>query len=103
MVKFLENTFRGVNIALVSELAIMCPRLGMPVWEAIGAAATKPFGYMAFQPGPGLRGHCLPSDPHYLPWRSRLAGDEGKFIAFADEINGGMPRHVVELVRAAAN
>jgi len=103
MVKLFENTFRSVNIALVNELAIMCRRLGMPVWEVIGAAATKPFGYMAFQPGPGIGGHCLPSDPHYLSWRSRLAGYEAKFIAFADEINGGMPRYVVELVRDALN
>jgi UDP-N-acetyl-D-glucosamine dehydrogenase len=103
MVKLFENTFRSVNIALVNELAIMCRRLGMPVWEVIGAAATKPFGYMPFQPGPGIGGHCLPSDPHYLSWRSRLAGYEAKFIAFADEINGGMPRYVVELVRDALN
>jgi UDP-N-acetyl-D-glucosamine dehydrogenase len=103
MVKLFENTFRSVNIALVNELAIMCRRLGMPVWEVIAAAATKPFGYMAFQPGPGIGGHCLPSDPHYLSWRSRLAGYEAKFIAFADEINGGMPRYVVELVRDALN
>jgi UDP-N-acetyl-D-glucosamine dehydrogenase len=102
-VKLFENTFRSVNIALVNELAIMCRRLGMPVWEVIAAAATKPFGYMAFQPGPGIGGHCLPSDPHYLSWRSRLAGYEAKFIAFADEINGGMPRYVVELVRDALN
>ena len=103
MVKLFENTFRSVNIALVNELAIMCRRLGMPVWEVIGAAATKPFGYMPFQPGPGIGGHCLPSDPHYLSWRTRLAGYEAKFIAFADEINGGMPRYVVELVNDALN
>ena len=103
MVKLFENTFRSVNIALVNELAIMCRRLGMPVWEVIGAAATKPFGFMPFQPGPGIGGHCLPSDPHYLSWRTRLAGYEAKFIAFADEINGGMPRYVVELVRDALN
>jgi UDP-N-acetyl-D-glucosamine dehydrogenase len=103
MVKLFENTFRSVNIALVNELAIMCRRLGMPVWEVIGAAATKPFGFMPFFPGPGIGGHCLPSDPHYLSWRTRLAGYEAKFIAFADEINGRMPRYVVELVGDALN
>jgi UDP-N-acetyl-D-glucosamine dehydrogenase len=103
MVKLFENTFRSVNIALVNELAIMCRRLGMPVWEVIGAAATKPFGFMPFSPGPGIGGHCLPSDPHYLSWRTRLAGYEAKFIAFADEINGGMPRYVVQLVTDALN
>jgi UDP-N-acetyl-D-glucosamine dehydrogenase len=103
MVKLFENTFRSVNIALVNELAIMCRRLGMSVWEVIGAAATKPFGFMPFLPGPGIGGHCLPSDPHYLSWRTRLAGYEAKFIAFADEINGGMPRYVVQLVTDALN
>jgi UDP-N-acetyl-D-glucosamine dehydrogenase len=103
MVKLFENTFRSVNIALVNELAIMCRRLGMPVWEVIGAAATKPFGFMPFSPGPGIGGHCLPSDPHYLSWRTRLAGYDAKFIAFADEINGGMPRYVVQLVTDALN
>jgi len=103
MVKLFENTFRSVNIALVNELAIMCRRLGMSVWEVIGAAATKPFGFMPFSPGPGIGGHCLPSDPHYLSWRTRLAGYEAKFIAFADEINGGMPRYVVQLAIDALN
>ncbi len=103
MVKLFENTFRSVNIALVNELAIMCRRLGMPVWEVIAAAATKPFGFMPFSPGPGIGGHCLPSDPHYLSWRTRLAGYDAKFIAFADEINGGMPRYVVQLVTDALN
>ena len=103
MVKLFENTFRSVNIALVNELAIMCRRLGMSVWEVIAAAATKPFGFMPFLPGPGIGGHCLPSDPHYLAWRTRLAGYEAKFIAFADEINGGMPRYVVQLVTDALN
>jgi UDP-N-acetyl-D-glucosamine dehydrogenase len=103
MVKLFENTFRSVNIALVNELAIMCRRLGMSVWEVIGAAATKPFGFMAFSPGPGIGGHCLPSDPHYLSWRTRLAGYEAKFIAFADEINGAMPRYVVQLATDALN
>jgi len=103
MVKLFENTFRSVNIALVNELAIMCRRLGMSVWEVIGAAASKPFGFMPFSPGPGIGGHCLPSDPHYLSWRTRLAGYEAKFIAFADEINGGMPDYVVQLVVDALN
>jgi UDP-N-acetyl-D-glucosamine dehydrogenase len=103
MVKLFENTFRSVNIALVNELAIMCRRLGMSVWEVIGAAATKPFGFMAFSPGPGIGGHCLPSDPHYLSWRTRLAGYEAKAIAFADEINGGMSRYVVQLATDALN
>jgi len=103
MVKLFENTFRSVNIALVNELAIMCRRLGMSVWEVIGAAATKPFGFMPFSPGPGIGGHCLPSDPHYLSWRTRLAGYEAKFITFADEINGAMPQYVVQLVADALN
>lgn len=103
MVKLFENTFRSVNIALVNELAIMCRRLGLSVWEVIGAAATKPFGFMAFYPGPGLGGHCLPSDPYYLSWRMRLSGYEPRFIAFADEINRRMPQYVVELVADALN
>jgi UDP-N-acetyl-D-glucosamine dehydrogenase len=98
MVKVFENTFRAVNIALVNELAIMCRRLDLSVWEVIGAAATKPFGFMPFYPGPGLGGHCLPSDPHYLSWRLRLDGYEPRFIAFADDINRQMPGYVVQLV-----
>jgi UDP-N-acetyl-D-glucosamine dehydrogenase len=98
MVKVFENTFRAVNIALVNELAIMCRRLGISVWEVIDAAATKPFGFMPFYPGPGLGGHCLPSDPHYLSWRLRLDGYEPRFIAFADDINRRMPGYVVQLV-----
>jgi UDP-N-acetyl-D-glucosamine dehydrogenase len=97
MVKLFENTFRSVNIALVNELAVMCRRLGMSVWEVIAAAATKPFGFMAFFLGPGIGGHCLPSDPHYLSWRTRLAGYEAKFITFADEITLGDFRHVIKL------
>jgi UDP-N-acetyl-D-glucosamine dehydrogenase len=103
MVKLFENTFRSVNIALVNELAIMCRRLGLSVWEVIDAAATKPFGFMPFYPGPGLGGHCLPSDPHYLSWKVRLAGYEPRFIAFADEINRQMPRYVVDLLAEALN
>jgi UDP-N-acetyl-D-glucosamine dehydrogenase len=102
-VKLLENTFRSVNIALANEFAIMCRRLGVSVWEVIGAAATKPFGFMPFFPGPGLGGHCLPSDPYYLSWKVRLSGYEPRFIAFADEINRGMPGYVVHMVTAALN
>jgi UDP-N-acetyl-D-glucosamine dehydrogenase len=103
MVKLFENTFRSVNIALVNEFAIMCRRLGISVWEMIGAAATKPFGFMPFYPGPGLGGHCLPSDPYYLSWKVRLAGYEPRFITFADEINRQMPAYVVQLVADALN
>ena len=103
MVKLFENTFRSVNIALVNELAIMCRTLGLSVWEVLRAAATKPFGFMAFSPGPGLGGHCLPSDPYYLSWKVRLAGYEPRFIAFADEINRQMPGYVVHLVTDALN
>jgi len=103
MVKVFENTFRAVNIALVNEFAIMCRRLGISVWEVIGAAATKPFGFMPFYPGPGLGGHCLPSDPHYLSWKLRLEGYEPRFIAFADDINRQMPGYVVQLAVDALN
>ena len=103
LAKLVENTFRHVNIALVNELAIMCRRLGLSVWEIIDAAATKPFGFMPFYPGPGIGGHCLPSDPYYLSWRARMMGYEARFIAFADEINGGMPAYTVQLVADALN
>jgi UDP-N-acetyl-D-glucosamine dehydrogenase len=103
MVKLFENTFRSVNIALVNEFAIMCRRLGLSVWEVIAAASTKPFGFMPFYPGPGLGGHCLPSDPHYLSWKVRLAGYEPRFITFADEINRRMPEYVVQMVADALN
>jgi UDP-N-acetyl-D-glucosamine dehydrogenase len=103
MVKLFENIFRSVNIALVNELAIMCRRLGLSVWEVIEAASTKPFGFMPFYPGPGIGGHCLPSDPHYLSWRTRLLGYEPKFITFADEINRQMPAYVVQMVTDALN
>jgi UDP-N-acetyl-D-glucosamine dehydrogenase len=103
MVKLFENTFRSVNIALVNELAIMCRKLGLSVWEVVGAAATKPFGFMPFWPGPGLGGHCLPSDPYYLSWKVRLEGYEPRFITFADEINRRMPEYVVELVTDTLN
>ena len=103
MVKLFENTFRSVNIALVNEFAIMCRRLQLSVWEVIAAASTKPFGFMPFYPGPGLGGHCLPSDPHYLSWKVRLEGYEPRFITFADEINRRMPDYVVQLVADALN
>src|SRR6516165_7042657 len=95
MVKLLENTFRSVNIGLVNELALMCARLKIDVWEVIRAAATKPFGFMPFYPGPGLGGHCIPIDPLYLQWRARLDGFEPRFIALADAINSEMPEYVV--------
>ena len=103
MVKLLENTFRSVNIALANEFAIMCRRLGISVWEVITAASTKPFGFMPFYPGPGLGGHCLPSDPYYLSWKVRLSGYEPRFISFADEINTHMPGYVVQMVTDALN
>ena len=103
MVKLYENTFRSVNIALVNEFAIMCRKLGIDVWEVIRGASTKPFGFMPFYPGPGLGGHCLPSDPYYLSWRVRLEGYEPRFITFADEINRHMPQYVLEMVRDALN
>jgi len=103
MVKLFENIFRSVNIALANELAIMCRRLGISVWEVIEAAATKPFGYMPFYPGPGIGGHCIPVGPYYLSWKARLAGYEPKFIAFADEINRQMPAYVIQMVTDALN
>src|SRR5437879_5829005 len=103
MVKLFENPFRSVNIALVNEFAIMCKKLGISVWEVVTAAATKPFGLRPFWPGPGLGGHCLPSDPYYLSWKVRLAAYEPRFITFADEINRRMPDYVVQLVADALN
>ncbi len=103
MVKLLENTFRSVNIGLVNELAMMCSRLGIDVWEVIGAAATKPFGFMPFFPGPGLGGHCIPIDPFYLSWKARASGFEARFIELAGYINGQMPEHVVRLAAEALN
>lgn len=101
--KLLENTFRMVNIGLANETAVLCDRLGIDVWEVIEAAATKPFGFMPFYPGPGLGGHCVPVDPHLLAWRSRQAGYEPRLIQLAAEINGDMPRHVVARIQAALN
>lgn len=96
MAKLLENTFRMVNIGLVNEFALACHRLGLDTWEIIAAAATKPFGFMSFRPGPGLGGHCIPIDPMYLSWRMRLLNFSTRFIDLAEEINAEMPRHVVE-------
>jgi UDP-N-acetyl-D-glucosamine dehydrogenase len=103
MVKLLENTFRMINIGLANEMAIMCDRMGIDVWEVIEAAATKPFGFMPFYPGPGLGGHCSPVDPHYLSWKTKQAGLEARFIELAAHINGLMPQFVVEKVQNALN
>lgn len=103
MVKLLENTFRMINIGMVNELAIMCGRMGINVWEVIDAAATKPFGFMPFYPGPGLGGHCIPIDPFYLSWKSKQAGTEARFIELAGQINAEMPRYVVNTVQDALN
>jgi UDP-N-acetyl-D-glucosamine dehydrogenase len=103
MVKLLENTFRAVNIGLVNELALMCRQMNIDVWEVIDAARTKPFGFMAFYPGPGLGGHCIPIDPFYLSWKARQSGFESRFIELAGHINGSMPRYVVERVGEALN
>ena len=103
MVKLLENTFRAVNIGMVNELALMCDRMSIDVWEVVRAAATKPFGFMPFYPGPGLGGHCIPVDPFYLSWKARQAGFEARFIELAGAVNGAMPHHVVSLVTDALN
>lgn len=103
MVKLLENTFRAVNIGLVNELALMCDRLGIDVWDVVKAAATKPFGFMPFYPGPGLGGHCIPVDPFYLSWKARQSGFEARFIELAGAVNGAMPHYVVSLVADALN
>jgi len=102
-VKLLENTFRSVNIGLVNEMALMCNAMGIDVWEVIEGAATKPFGFMPFFPGPGLGGHCIPIDPFYLSWKAKQAGVEARFIELAGAVNGAMPRHVVNLVGEALN
>jgi UDP-N-acetyl-D-glucosamine dehydrogenase len=101
--KLLENTFRSVNIALVNEMAQLCYHLGIDSYEVIQAAATKPFGFMPFYPGPGIGGHCIPLDPHYLSWKARLHGFEARFIGLAEEVNSHMPRHVVQLVQDGLN
>lgn len=103
MVKLLENTFRAVNIGLVNEMALICDRLGVDVWEVIEAAASKPFGFMAFYPGPGLGGHCIPVDPHYLSWKLKTLNYTARFIELASEVNTSMPLYVVDKVSDALN
>lgn len=102
-VKLLENTFRSVNIALVNEMALMCERMDIDIWEVIDAASTKPFGFMPFYPGPGIGGHCIPLDPMYLSWKAKSYGFHNKFIELASDINGNMPRHVAAKVAEALN
>jgi UDP-N-acetyl-D-glucosamine dehydrogenase len=103
LAKLLENVFRNVNIALVNQLALLCERMGVDVWEVIDAAATKPFGFMRFTPGPGVGGHCIPVDPYYLAWRAREFDFIDRFVELAGDINFAMPRHVVDLVAEALN
>ncbi|HTD43072.1 MAG TPA: nucleotide sugar dehydrogenase [Bryobacteraceae bacterium] len=103
MVKLLENTFRMINIGLANEIALMCDRMGINVWEVIDAAATKPFGFMPFYPGPGLGGHCIPIDPFYLSWKTKQAGIEARFIELAGHINGSMPHFIVDKIQNALN
>jgi UDP-N-acetyl-D-glucosamine dehydrogenase len=101
--KLLENTFRAVNIGMANEMARLCYHLGIDTWEVIRAAATKPFGFMAFYPGPGIGGHCIPLDPHYLLWKARQHGFDSRFIGLAEEVNSRMPDHVSTLVTDALN
>ena len=103
MVKLLENTFRMINIGLANEIALMCDRMGINVWEVIEAAATKPFGFMPFFPGPGLGGHCIPIDPFYLSWKTKQAGIEARFIELAGHVNGQMPHFVLDKIQNALN
>ncbi len=103
MVKLLENTFRSVNIGLVNEMALMCDRMGLDVWEVIDAAGTKPFGFMPFYPGPGIGGHCIPLDPFYLSWKAKQFGFESRFIELAGVVNGQMPHYAVDKVVDALN
>ncbi|SBS75864.1 UDP-N-acetyl-D-glucosamine 6-dehydrogenase [uncultured Mycobacterium sp.] len=103
MVKLLENTFRAINIGLANEIALMCDRIGINVWEVIDAAATKPFGFMPFYPGPGLGGHCIPIDPFYLSWKVKEVGFEARFIELAGQVNAAMPHHVLEKIADALN
>ncbi len=103
MVKLLENTFRSVNIAMVNELALMCHKMNLDVWEIINAAKTKPFGFMPFYPGPGIGGHCIPLDPLYLSWKARQHGFEARFIELAAEINAYMPHYVVDKITSILN
>ena len=101
--KLWENTFRAINIGMANEMAKVCNALGIDTWEVVRAAATKPFGFMAFYPGPGIGGHCIPLDPHYLSWKARQHGFDSQFITLAEQINSGMPRYVAGLVRDALN
>ena len=103
MTKLLENTFRMINVGLVNEMALMCRRLGIDVWEVVESAATKPFGFMKFTPGPGLGGHCIPIDPLYLSWKLRTLNYNARFIDLASEINTNMPRYVVGIIQDALN
>ena len=103
MVKLLENTFRAVNIGMVNEVALMCDKLGLNVWEVVEAAATKPYGFMPFFPGPGLGGHCIPIDPHYLSWKLKTLNYTARFIELAAEVNGNMPAYVVDKIGNALN
>src|SRR5688572_18705552 len=101
--KLWENTFRAINIGMANEMAKLCNTLNIDTWEVVRAAATKPFGFMPFFPGPGIGGHCIPLDPHYLSWKARQHGFDSKFISLAEQINSTMPNYVVELVTAALN
>ncbi len=101
--KLWENTFRAINIGMANEMAKVCNALGIDTWEVVRAAATKPFGFMAFYPGPGIGGHCIPLDPHYLSWKARQHGFDSQFITLAEQVNSGMPKYVVGLVRDALN
>ncbi|MBF0494267.1 MAG: nucleotide sugar dehydrogenase, partial [Candidatus Omnitrophica bacterium] len=103
MAKLYENTFRSVNIALANELCLICDKLGVDVWEVIDAASTKPFGFMPFYPGPGIGGHCIPVDPYYLTWKSRVYGFDPRFIELAAEVNHGMPEYVVGRIQDILN
>ena len=103
MIKLLENTFRAVNIGLVNEISLMCDRLGLDAWEVIDGAATKPFGFMRFYPGPGIGGHCIPLDPHYLSWKLKALNYTARYIELASEINTAVPRHWVHKVQDALN
>ncbi|MEO8072733.1 MAG: nucleotide sugar dehydrogenase [Acidobacteriota bacterium] len=101
--KLWENTFRAINIGMANEMAKVCNALGIDSWEVVEAAATKPFGFMAFYPGPGIGGHCIPLDPHYLSWKARQHGFDSQFITLAEQINSGMPKYVIKLVADALN
>jgi UDP-N-acetyl-D-glucosamine dehydrogenase len=101
--KLLENTFRAVNIGMANEMARLCYALNIDTWEVIRAAATKPFGFMPFYPGPGIGGHCIPLDPHYLLWKARQHGFDSRFIGLAEEVNSAMPDHVVQLIADGLN